>query len=211
MVYDLHQFAEEFDVKVNDVIMFSQLCDAARIAIERAMEVNDEAYTTEAEMRRTKAEQFAKKLCFKVEWLGLWPTLTRGDDSSINPPRIEMKMMVFGNLPAGTTYQHTVGEPCYYKKTQRVVGKEDDPDNNDYHAPDFNRCVNAVVGQRPLITKYGTITKERAELIWAKRTVQLDITNQVTEDEDRIVKALWDRMPGASTYMDAFLRFRNQP
>lgn len=56
--------------------------------------------------------------------------------------------------------------------------------------------------------EYGTISKARADQIWAGRGMENSINP--TPTEDAIIRALWDQLDGSSSYMGAFFIFLNQ-
>ena len=55
----------------------------------------------------------------------------------------------------------------------------------------------------------GTITKERADQLWAERD-KWDNTVWPTREEDEIIRFLWSQLIGSASFMTAFFVFLNQ-
>ena len=57
---------------------------------------------------------------------------------------------------------------------------------------------------------HGTITKARANEIWAKRGSGNSVLHVVSFEEDAIVLHLWKQLNGYTSWMTAFFIFLNQ-
>lgn len=98
-------------------------------------------------------------------------------------------------------------DPNHNLKIKPIIELESDHTHSDQMQRGITyRCQICKAEVTP--TKH-SISQDRAAEIWAARKYQHDISGAVTLEEDLIIRSLWERLPGNTSYMDAFFRFRD--